>query len=224
MRLLACVFSTAVSTLRSTTVTAFLVFGAATVATAEPLVVCLGDSLTEGYGIDPDKSYPVQLEQLLTKRGWPDVEVVNAGISGSTSASGRSRLQWQLRRTPDVLILALGANDGLRGVELDTSKANLSSVIELAKANGVLVLLAGMKLPPNYGVVYTEQFERMYTDLAREHDVALLPFLLKDVAARPKLNLPDGIHPNAGGYAIVANTVADAVAPLLRKLGPGKNS
>ena len=81
-----------------------------------------------------------------------------------------------------------------------------------------------MKLPPNYGVVYTEQFERMYTDLAREHDVALLPFLLKDVAARPKLNLPDGIHPNAGGYAIVANTVADAVAPLLRKLGPGKNS
>ncbi len=191
---------------------------------AEPLVVCLGDSLTEGYGIDPAKSYPALLEKLLAERGWPDVEVVNAGISGSTSASGRARLQWQLRRKPDVLIIALGANDGLRGVELDASKKNLASIVELAQANEITVLLAGMKLPPNYGAEYTQQFERMYGELASEFDVTLLPFLLKDVAARPKLNLPDGIHPNAEGYAIVASTVADAVAPLLKPITAVGNS
>jgi acyl-CoA thioesterase-1 len=191
---------------------------AASVAFAEPLVVCLGDSLTEGFGINPDKSYPSQLERLLAKRGWPNIEVVNAGISGSTSASGRNRLQWQLRRKPDLIVLALGANDGLRGVPLDATKKNLAGIIELAKTNNVTVLLAGMRLPPNYGVEYTSQFETMYADLADEHHVALLPFLLARVAARTELNLADGIHPNADGYAIVAETVAGHLAPLLERL------
>jgi len=187
-------------------------------ASAGPLVVCLGDSLTEGYGIDPAKAYPVQLQKLLQDRGWTDVEIVNAGISGSTSASGRARLQWQLLRRPDVVIVALGANDGLRGVELAATQANLSEVIELAKNNGLAVLLAGMKLPPNYGSDYTTRFEKMFIELAEEHEVTLLPFLLDGVAARPELNLPDGIHPNAEGYAIVAETVAKWLTPILEKL------
>lgn len=184
-------------------------------AAARPLVVCLGDSLTEGYGIDPSKAYPVRLQQLLRERGYAGIEIVNAGISGSTSASGRARLQWQLRAKPDVVVIALGANDGLRGVELDATQKNLGDIIELAQADGIAILLAGMKLPPNYGEDYTERFERMFTELAAKYDVALLPFLLDRVAARPELNLPDGIHPNAEGYEIVAQTVARHLAPIL---------
>lgn len=187
-------------------------------ASAEPLVLCLGDSLTEGYAVDPDNSYPAQLQRLLRERGWPEIEVVNAGISGSTSASGVSRLAWQLRRKPHVMVLALGANDGLRGIDLETTKANLAAVIADAKAGGVAVLLAGMKMPPNYGPEYTEEFESMYTALASENEVALVPFLLEGVAAKPELNLPDGIHPNADGYRIVAHTVGQALIPLLERL------
>ena len=186
-------------------------------ATAEPLVVCLGDSLTEGYGLAPESSYPALVQTRLRRQGWPDLEIVNAGISGSTSASGRARLEWQLRRKPDVLLVALGANDGLRGTDLDTTRANLAGIIDLALEHDILVLLAGMKLPPNYGPDYTEQFQSMFADLAREKSVAYLPFLLAGVAAQPELNLPDGIHPNAAGYEIVAETVAKSLVPLLRR-------
>jgi acyl-CoA thioesterase-1 len=204
---------------------ALLVLAAAAPAPvcAEPLVLCLGDSLTEGYAVDPDNSYPAQLQRVLRTRGWPQIEIVNAGISGSTSAGGVSRLAWQMRRKPDVLVLALGANDGLRGTDLDTTKANLAAVIAEAKTNGVAVLLAGMKMPPNYGPDYTHKFESMYGELAREHEVALVPFLLDGVAARPDLNLADGIHPNADGYRIVADTVAEALVPLLRRLAGAHN-
>jgi acyl-CoA thioesterase I len=180
----------------------------------ERVVVCLGDSLTEGYGLAPEQAYPRRLEEMLRERGLP-VRVVNAGISGSTSASAVSRLRWQLRSRPDVVVIALGGNDGLRGVEVASTRSHLSEAIDLARASGVRVLLAGMKLPPNYGPEYTSAFEAIFPALAREHDVALLPFLLEGVAADPELNLPDGIHPNARGAEIVARNVLEALLPLL---------
>jgi len=186
-------------------------------ARAGPVVLCLGDSLTEGYGVEPEQSWPSLLEARLADRGHPGVRVVNAGISGSTSASAVSRLRWLLASEPDVVILALGGNDGLRGVELEATERNLERAIELAKSRGVRVVLAGMKLPPNYGPDYTRRFEAMFPALARRHDVALIPFLLEGVAAQPDKNLPDGIHPNASGYEIVVENVLETLLPLLRQ-------
>ena len=180
----------------------------------ERVVVCLGDSLTEGFGLAPEHAYPVLLERRLRDAGR-EVRVVNAGISGSTSASAVARLRWQLKARPDVVVIALGGNDGLRGVDVEATEANLSEAIVLAKDSGARVLLAGMKLPPNYGPEYTEAFEALFPALAERHGVALLPFLLEGVAADPELNLPDGIHPNADGAAIVAGNVYEALLPLL---------
>jgi len=183
------------------------------------VVLCLGDSLTEGFGVSSEHSFPARLERRLRESGHPGVRVVNAGISGSTSASGESRLRWQLRADPSVLVLALGANDGLRGIDLASTRENLSKTITLAKQNGVTVLLAGMKIPPNYGPVYAGQFESLFPELAREHDVALIPFLLEGVAAQPALNLPDGVHPNAKGYERVTENVLEHLLPLLPEAG-----
>ncbi len=181
---------------------------------AETLVVCLGDSLTEGYGLAPEQAYPQRVEEALRERGRA-VRVVNAGISGSTSASAVSRLRWQLRARPDVVVIALGANDGLRGVDPAATRENLSRAIALARDAGARVLLAGMRIPPNYGPDYTEAFAGIFPELAERHGVALLPFLLEGVAAVPELNLPDGIHPNARGAEIVARNVLEALLPLL---------
>jgi acyl-CoA thioesterase-1 len=193
-------------------------------AVGKPLIVCLGDSLTEGYQVDPERAYPAVVQTRLQERGWPEIEVVNAGISGSTSASAVARLRWQLRRKPDVLILALGANDGLRGVAPQTTKINLSAAIDLAQSEDITVLLAGMMLPPNYGTDHTEAFERVFRELATEKSVALIPFLLADVAADPDLNQPDGIHPTAAGYSIVADTVIEHLVPLLPSATTAKTS
>lgn len=186
-------------------------------AATEPVttILCLGDSLTEGYGVAPEQSYPSQLERRLRSDGHAELRVVNAGISGSTTASAVSRLRWQLRAKPDVVILALGGNDGLRGLDLSETEKNLDEAITLAKSKSVRVVLAGMKIPPNYGPDYTRRFEALYPALARKHDVVLIPFLLEGVAARPELNLPDGIHPNASGYEIVVENVLEALSPLL---------
>lgn len=184
-------------------------------AGAEPVILCLGDSLTEGYGIAPEKSYPQRLERRLREEGHPKARVINAGISGSTTASAVSRLRWQLKARPDVVILALGGNDGLRGLDLGQTEKNLSEAIALARSRGVQVVLAGMKIPPNYGADYTRRFEALFPELARAHGVALIPFLLEGVAARPELNLPDGIHPNAAGYEIVVENVLATLLPLL---------
>ena len=180
-------------------------------------MVCLGDSLTEGYGLAPEQAFPHLLEEKLREEGRP-VRVVNAGISGSTSASAVARLRWQLKSEPDVVVIALGGNDGLRGVDVEATEANLSEAIALAKSRGVRVLLGGMKLPPNYGAEYTGAFESVFPALAEKHDVALIPFLLEGVAADPELNLPDGIHPNAKGAEIVSQTVFEALRPLLDAL------
>lgn len=188
---------------------------AAAAGRGTPRIVCLGDSLTEGYSLEPEQAWPHLVEQMLKSAGWPAARVVNAGISGSTSASAVSRLQWQLKTPPDVLVLALGANDGLRGVAPSETRKNLAAAIDLARSRGVTVLLAGMRMPPNYGADYTKEFERTFTSLAEEKDVAFLPFLLEGVAADPALNLPDGLHPNAAGYEIIAKNVASHLKPLL---------
>jgi acyl-CoA thioesterase-1 len=182
---------------------------------AGPVILCLGDSLTEGYGVAPEQAFPSLLEQRLRKTGHPGARVINAGISGSTSASAVARLRWQLRAEPDVLLLALGANDGLRGLDLAATRRNLAEAIALAKGAGVRVVLAGMKLPANYGPTYTREFEALFPELARQQAIALVPFLLEGVAARPELNLSDGIHPNARGYERVADNVLAVLLPLL---------
>jgi acyl-CoA thioesterase-1 len=178
-------------------------------------VVCLGDSLTEGFGVAPERSWPSLLQASLREAGHPGLRVVNAGISGSTSASAVSRLRWQLAAKPDVVILALGGNDGLRGLALSETEKNLAEAIALAKSEGVRVVLAGMQIPPNYGPEYTRRFRELFPALARRFEVALIPFLLEGVAARPELNLADGIHPNAAGYERVARNVLEVLLPLL---------
>jgi acyl-CoA thioesterase-1 len=181
-----------------------------------PVVLCLGDSLTEGFGVSPEQAFPSLVEQRMRRSGLPNARVINAGISGSTSASAASRLRWQLRAQPDVLVLALGANDGLRGLDLAATRRNLEAAIALAKEAGVRVVLAGMRLPPNYGPSYTREFEALFPELAAEQGAALIPFLLDGVAARPELNLADGIHPNARGYERVADNVLAVLLPLLQ--------
>jgi len=195
-----------------------LVLAAAGPSYAGPKVVFLGDSLTEGYEVAPEKAFPALVGERLRARGWPEIEVVNAGISGSTSASAVSRLRWQLRGKPDLIVLALGANDGLRGIDTQTTKKNLADAIDVARSEHVVVLLAGMKMPPNYGGDFTQAFETVFNELAKEKSVALIPFLLDGVAARPGLNLADGIHPNADGYSVVADTVIVHLLPLLEAL------
>jgi acyl-CoA thioesterase-1 len=180
-----------------------------------PVILCLGDSLTEGYGVEPEQAFPSLLEARLRANGHPGARVINAGISGSTSASAASRLRWQLRSKPDVLVLALGANDGLRGLDLAATRKNLDQALALAREAGVRVVLAGMKLPPNYGPAYTRDFEALFPELAEAHGAALIPFLLEGVAAQPELNLADGIHPNARGHERVAGNVLAVLLPLL---------
>ena len=191
-----------------------LLLGAAPAADG-PVVLCLGDSLTEGQGVAPEQAWPSVLERRLRASGHPGVRVVNAGTSGSTSASAVSRLKWQLRSQPDLLVLALGANDGLRGVDLASTRRNLDDAIALARRSGVRVVLAGMQLPPNYGPAYTRDFQALFVELAKQHEIALIPFLLDGVAARPELNLADGVHPNARGYERVAENVFAVLEPLL---------
>lgn len=184
---------------------------------AKPVkILALGDSLTEGYGLSTESAYPAQLEQLIAARGRSGVTITNAGVSGSTSASAVSRLKWHLKAKPDILILALGANDALRGLDPADTRKNLAAAIELAQKQKVKVLLVGMKAPPNYGNAYSRQFETIFTDLAKQYRVGLAPFLLEGVAGVPKLNLPDGLHPNALGY----QRIAAYLFPYIWKLLP----
>jgi acyl-CoA thioesterase I len=170
-------------------------------------IVILGDSLTEGYGIKKELAYPTLVEKKLIAEGL-NIKIINAGISGSTSASAASRLNWFIKSKPDILLLALGANDGLRGVDIRATKKNLKDTIHRAKENNIRVWLAGMKMPPNYGISYTQQFEKMFTDVASEEKVAFLPFLLEGVAAQTRFNQTDGIHPNEKGHEVIAEVVA----------------
>lgn len=181
-----------------------------TFADSKKRILILGDSLTAGYGIAQKDAFPKQMEILLQKK-HPNIEVINAGSSGSTTASGPGRMQWHLKAKPDILILALGANDGLRGLPVKDAQDNLQKVIDIAKQNGIKVIIAGMKIPMNYGEDYRQSFEKIFVDLASKNKIPSIPFLLKDVASIQDLNQADGIHPNEEGHKIMAKTVAEVV-------------
>jgi acyl-CoA thioesterase-1 len=183
--------------------------------TGERIIVALGDSLTAGLGVASDEAYPALLEARARKAGF-DYRVVNAGVSGDTSAGGLRRLDWVLRSRPDVVIVALGSNDGLRGLPVAALRDNLTTIVTRLRAAGARVLLVGMRVPPNYGAAYAGDFAEVFGSVARRTSVAFLPFLLEGVAGDPTLNQPDGIHPNAAGQRIVADRVWTALRPLLR--------
>lgn len=187
---------------------------AAAQASSRPSVVFFGDSLTAGLGLDRTLSFPSVIALRLDDRQM-DVEVVNAGVSGDTSAGGLRRVDWALEDDPLVLVLALGANDGLRGLPTTELHKNLAAIIERCQARGVAVVLAGMEAPPNYGPDYAARFRNVYTDLAASYDVPLIPFLLEGVAGERALNQADGIHPNADGARRVADIVWQALEPVL---------
>jgi len=174
---------------------------------AEQVLLFLGDSLTAGLGVAPEESYPHLLGIMLASDGFSEVRVVNGGVSGATTAGALSRMKWYDRMRPDVLFLALGANDGLRGLDVGAMHNNLEDVIRYAKSRNISVLLAGMELPPNYGDQYTEAFRTVYRDLAERYDLVLIPFLLEGVGGVATLNQADGIHPNAEGHSVIARHV-----------------
>lgn len=184
-------------------------------AAKAPKIVFLGDSLTAGLGLPADQSYPSLISRKLKERGF-DYEVVNAGVSGDTTAGGLRRADWSLEGDVRVLVVALGGNDALRGLPASEMKRNLAAIIERARASRVPVILAGMEAPPNNGPDYTREFREVYRELAREYDVRFVPFLLLGVAGNPTLNQTDGIHPNARGAAIVADLVWAELEPLLK--------
>ncbi|HOO09865.1 MAG TPA: arylesterase [Cyclobacteriaceae bacterium] len=184
---------------------------------APKTILFFGDSITAGYGLSPEDAFPAHVEAMLVKKGM-DVKVVNAGLSGETSAGGLSRIDWVLRQPIDVFILELGANDGLRGLPLGQTRANLQAIIDKVKAKNpkVRIVLAGMMVPPNLGEEYTSEFKEIYPRLARKNNASLIPFLLEGVAGDGQLNLADGIHPNVAGHKIVARTVLKTIEPLLK--------
>lgn len=182
---------------------------------ARPRVVVLGDSLTAGLGLAQDEAYPSLLQQRIDAENLP-FQIVNAGVSGDTSAGGLSRLDWALDGDVRVLIVALGGNDALRGLPVEALRRNLSTIIERAQARHIQVILAGMEAPPNFGQSYIVSFHQVYPDLARKYDVTLLPFLLQNVAGIDTLNQRDGIHPTAEGARLVADNVWAVLHPLLK--------
>ncbi len=182
-----------------------------------PRIVAFGDSLTAGLGVPSDDAYPGQLARWLREQGF-SYEVINAGVSGDTSAGGLRRVDWILKSQPMLVILELGANDGLRGQPLNKTYENLKSIIKRLRAKGVIVVLAGMRLPLNYGDEYTQEFSNLYERLAQEHDVSFIPFFLEGVATHRHLNQGDGIHPTAEGYSIVVQNVWRTLQPILKEL------
>jgi acyl-CoA thioesterase I len=180
-----------------------------------PRIVALGDSLTAGLGIAREDAYPAFLQRKLKESGHA-IEVVNAGVSGDTSADGLRRASWALEGDVQLLILALGANDGLRGLPPHQMKDNLQGVIHRARQRGIPVLLVGMEAPPNYGEQYTKDFRQVFQDLARENKIALVPFLLEGVAGMAELNQSDGIHPTRLGAARIADHLWPAVEKMLQ--------
>jgi acyl-CoA thioesterase-1 len=182
-------------------------------------IVVLGDSLAAGYGLDPSLAFPALLQKRIDDAGWK-FHIINAGVSGDTSAGGLRRLDWLLKRPVDILVLELGGNDGLRGLPAEALKKNLQTIVERTREKypGAQIVLAGMKMPLNLGQ-YAVDFERVYVDLAKEQDLALVPFLLEGVGGKVELNLPDRIHPTAEGHKILADNVWAVLKPLLARNG-----
>jgi acyl-CoA thioesterase-1 len=183
---------------------------------ARPRIIFLGDSLTAGYGLDLEQSVPSLIQKHLDAEGYK-YEVVNAGVSGDTSAGGLRRLEWSLDGDVRILVIELGANDGLRGLSVVDMKQNLKTIIGKAKTRGIEVLLTGMEAPPNYGPAYTSDFRRVFRDLATEERVPFVSFYLDGVAGNPSLNIADGMHPNPAGARIVEANLWQALRPMLRR-------
>lgn len=179
-------------------------------------IVFFGDSLTAGYGVNPDQSFPALIKHRIDSLHL-NYAVVNAGVSGETSADGLSRINWVLRQPVDIFVLELGANDGLRGIPLPGTSANLQSIIDAVRLKypSARIVLAGMEIPPSMGPAYTAEFRKIFPALAAKNHTALIPFLLKNVGGIPRLNQPDGIHPNPAGQHIVAANVWNILKPLL---------
>jgi len=184
-------------------------------ARGEGVIVALGDSLTAGLGVDADEAFPARLQVRLRREGYA-YRVVNAGVSGDTTAGGLRRVDWVLRTNPEIVIVALGANDGLRGQSPQAVRANLEEIVARLQAAGARVLLAGMRLPPNYGAEFTKEFEAVFPAVARRAKIAFMPFLLDGVATDPRLNQPDGIHPTAAGHQVIADHLWSYLRPMLR--------
>lgn len=185
-----------------------------------PTIVALGNSLTAGLGVPPEESYPSQLQRRLEAGGYP-YRVINAGMSGETSAGMLRRVEWVLKSNPSLVILETGGNDGLRGLDLQETRRNLEAIIRRLKAAGVTVVLAGMKLPPNYGAAYTAEFARLFPELARAHDLPFMSFFLEGVATRAALNQADGIHPTGEGYRVIVDHLMPILEPLLERAPVG---
>jgi len=183
-----------------------------------PQILALGDSLTAGFGLPSGAAFPARLEARLKAEGIA-VRVINGGVSGDTTAGGVARLDWALSDKPDIVILELGANDALRGVEPAQTRANLDKMIARIQAAGAKILLLGMRAPPNLGEEYAHEFERIYPELAQRHGVKLYPFMLEGVAMDPKFNQPDGLHPNERGVA----ALVDRIAPYVKELIGGRS-
>ncbi len=188
-------------------------------APAPRVVLFLGDSITAGYGLDPSQAFPALIQQKIDAQRW-NFKVINAGQSGDTSAGGLGRMDWLLKNKIDVLVLELGANDGLRGLPVENSKKNLQAIIDRTKDKypEAKVIVAGMKVPPNMGGDYGRKFEAVFVDLAKNNNAPLIPFILEGVGGLPELNLADGIHPTAKGHEIVAANVWKVLEPVLRSL------
>ena len=186
-------------------------------------IVVLGDSLAAGYGLDLSEAFPALLQKKISEARL-NGSVINAGLSGDTTAGGLRRIDWVLKRRVDVLVLELGGNDGLRGIPVGVTRTNLQSIIDRTRQKypDARIVVAGMQMPPNMGAEYTAAFEKIFPELARANNAALVPFLLDGVGGRPELNLPDLIHPTAEGHKIVAENVWKALRPLLEEQVPAK--
>ena len=194
---------------------AALWLAASAAAQDDRVIVAFGDSLTAGYGVAPEESYPALLGARLREAGYR-YRVINAGVSGDTTAGGLRRVDWALKLKPEIALVELGANDALRGQDLEKTRANLDAIVARFEAGGARVLLLGMRLPPNYGGRYARAFEKMYEDVARERKVPLMPFFLDGVGAVARLNQSDGIHPTAEGYRVIVERLWPNLTPLLR--------
>lgn len=180
------------------------------------VIVFFGNSITAGYGLDPTEAFPALIQEIIDSTAL-DYEVINAGLSGETTASGKNRVEWILKQQVDVFVLELGANDGLRGINLEETKRNLQQIIDKVrtKSPDAEIVLAGMQIPPNMGAEYASEFQAIFPELAASNDVHLIPFLLEDVGGERDMNLPDGIHPNAEGHQILAKNVWDILEDIL---------
>ena len=202
---------------------AALAVGSAPAASAADLtLLAFGDSLVHGYGLGAGDTFPEQLEAALRQEGHA-VQVINGGNSGDTSAAGLARLDWALADAPDLVLVELGANDGLRGLDPTATEANLDAILGKLTERDITVLLAGMLAPRNLGAEYAEQFDSLYPRLAAAHDVALYPFFLDGVALEPDLNQPDGIHPNAAGVAVIVERILPHLLPLVEERAAGSS-